>query len=117
MSWSKDKLRALAQERGETAAADVGQLLLAHERMKGRTEESYPRDKAGNDLDALLDGQAAPLPQAAVREYGGLKQLRAYAADRALQSAVGKSAAKDKEPAKPFLQRQVERVYQERERG
>lgn len=119
--WSKDKLKALAAERGETADETIGKVLLAHERKKGRTEEDYPRDVASKHLDVLLDAQVGPLPQASAQEYGGLKQLRAYAADRALYQAVNQSTVKEKEPAKSFLQRQVERVYQarepERERG
>ncbi len=98
MTWSKDRLRAIASERGETAAEvnGFGRLLLAHERSKGRTEEDYPRDEAGKELDALLDGQVSPLPQEAAREYAGLKQLRTYASNRALQRAVAQGAVKDR---------------------
>lgn len=119
MTWSKDKLRALAAERGETASEIIGKVLLAHERMKGRTEEDYPRDVANRELDALLDGQTTPLPQVTAQEYGGLKQLRAYAADRGLQRAVAQSTEKEKEPVRSGLQDQVVRMFQqhERERG
>ena len=124
MSWSKDRLRALAAERGETGvgADGVGKVLLAHERLRGRTEEDYARDEAGRELDAVLERQTMPLPHEAVREYPGLKQLRAYAADKALSRAVVQSVKKEKaEPAKPEAVKQVERVYQqrapERERG
>lgn len=121
MSWSKEKLRALVAERGETAVG-IGGLLLAHERLRGRTEEDYPREKAGKELDALLERQAAPLPYESAREYPGLKQLRTYAADKALTRAMMQSAAKDKvEPVKPEAAKQVESAYQrrepERERG
>lgn len=115
MTWSKDKLRAVAAERGETAADSdaLGRLLLAHERLRGRTEEDYPRDEAGKELDALLERQASPLPQDAAREYAGLKQLRAYVADRALQPAVSQSAVKEKAEPAPVDQRREP----ERERG
>lgn len=112
MSWSKEKLRALAAERGETAAG-IGKVLLAHERLRGRTEEDYSREKAGNELDALLERQAAPLPHELLREYPGLKQLRAYAADKALTRAVMQSSSKDKvELVKP---EPAKRAYQQRE--
>ena len=90
MTWSKDKLWAVAVERGEAAAdaALVGRLLLAHERLRGRTEEDYPRGIAGKELDAILERQSAPLPQESGREYSGLKQLRSYAAGWALSRAV-----------------------------
>lgn len=114
MTWSKDKLRALAHERGETAVG-VGQLLLAHERMRGRTEEDYPRDKAAKELDALLERQVAPLPHRMAREYAGLEQLRTYAADKALSRAVVQSGAKEKaDQVKPETVN-VERAYQQRE--
>lgn len=90
MTWNKDKLRAVAVERGEAVPDDgtIGRLLLAHERMRGRTEEDYPRDIAGKELDAMLERQSAPLPQESGREYSGLKQLRTYAAGQALSRAV-----------------------------
>ena len=115
MSWSKDTLRALAAERGETGVGlvAVGQVLLAHERFRGRTEEDYARDQAGKELDALLERQATPLPPATAREYPGLKQLRGYAADRALSRAVTQSKP---EPQKADAVKQVERAYQHRER-
>ena len=115
MSWSKDKLRALAVERGETVAG-IGGVLLAHERMRGRTEEDYPRDVAGKELDALLERQSSPLPLECTREYAGLKQLRAYASDRALQRAASQSAEKVKaEPVQGQAASNVERSYQQRE--
>lgn len=119
MSWSKDKLRALAVERGE-AAAGIGPLLLAHERMRGRTEEDYPREQAAKQLEALLERQAGPLPSATAQEFGALKQLRAYAADKALSRAVAQSGPKA-EPAPEKAAGQVERAAaprdQERDRG
>lgn len=100
MSWSKDKLRALASERGETGNDGLGRLLLAHERLRGRTEEDYPRDKAGKELDALLERQVTPLPRETAREYPGLKQLRAYTADCGL-SQPSRSISTDKENSVP----------------
>lgn len=87
--WTLETLKAVIAERGETSpdAVQVGQVLLAHERFRGRTEEDYPRDMAEQELDALLDQQGTPLPAAPASEYPGLKQLRAHAADRALQRA------------------------------
>lgn len=124
MTWSRDKLKVLAAERGETAAdtASVGRLLLAHERMKGRTEEDYPRDAALKELDDLLEKQTVPLPQASAREFMGLKQLRSYAADRGLQRAVSQSANKTQEmsapsPAQSSQQPSYSYGGRERERG
>lgn len=115
MTWSKEKLLALAHERGETAVG-VGQLLLAHERMRGRTEEDYPRDKAAKELDALLERQAAPLPQRIEREYAGLEQLRTYAADKALSRALVHSAVRENaNPGKQDTVKPIERAYQQRE--
>lgn len=101
MSWSKDKLRALASERGETGHDALGRLLLAHERLRGRTEEDYPRDKAGKELDALLERQVTPLPLETAREYPGLKQLRAYTVDRGL-SQPSRPIHADKEKPGPI---------------
>lgn len=118
MSWSRDRLRALAAERGETGvgADAVGTVLLAHERLRGRTEEDYARDRAGKELDALLERQATPLPQEAAREYAGLRQLRAYAADRTLSRAVVQSGAKETvKPSTPEAVKQAERGCHQRE--
>lgn len=120
MSWSKDKLRALAIERGEGEKA-VGILLLAHERMRGRTEEDYARDTAEKELDALLERHALRIPGEVANEYPGLKQLRGYASDQALSRAVGVSSGKGiREPVKADAVQQGERVYRrdhERELG
>lgn len=123
--WTVEKLRAIAAARGEmeSDATVVGVVLLAHERARGRTEEDYPRDKARKELDAALDGLAGSLPQARAQEYPGLKQLRAYAADRMLARPATKvnEVAKSAEPVAPVraglmgaLQRGRE---QERDRG
>jgi hypothetical protein len=96
--WTLETLKAVIAERGETSpdAAQVGKVLLAHERFRGRTEEDYPREKAEQELDDLLDQQVTPLPVARADEYPGLKQLRAHAADRSLQRAVARSNAPEK---------------------
>lgn len=90
--WTLDRLREVAAERGETSGTpDFGKLLLAHERFRGRTEEAYPRDRAGRELDAMLDRLSEPLPVACADEYPGLRQLRMYAAGRARQRVAGLS--------------------------
>ncbi|HEX2842151.1 hypothetical protein [Hyphomicrobium sp.] len=91
--WTLDKLREVVSDRGEMVsdALTVGRVLLAHERLRGRTEEDYPRDKAKFELGVLLETAVAPLPPAHSREYPGLKQLRSYAADRGLARAAEKS--------------------------
>lgn len=99
MTWTLDKLRQVAADRGEDfSSKDVGKVLLAHERACGRTEEDYSRDKAARELDALLDGLTSPLSQIGARGYPGLRQLLRYAADRTL--AQGPSRTKAEEKAK-----------------
>ncbi len=103
--WTLEKLREVVADRGENAseASSVGQLLLAHERLKGRTEEDYPRDKAAKELDLLLETAAGPLPRPQAREYPGLKQLRAYAVDRGLLRAAEKTKAAERQQGEPAI--------------
>lgn len=83
--WTVGKLRDVIEARGETMPDNqlVGEALLAHERLHGRTEEDYSRGKAAKELDQLLDRIDDEFPPRKAAEYAGLKELRAYAQDRA----------------------------------
>lgn len=83
--WTVDKLRQVVEERGETLPRNdhIAEALLAHERFKGRTEESYQKARAAREMDRLLDTYKGPFPARKANEYPGLTQLRVYAEDRA----------------------------------
>lgn len=91
--WTLEKLRDVAAERGETPEADtvIAPLLLAHERLRGRTEEHFDRKQAELDLNAALEKLSAPLPPSQGREYPGLKQLRVYVDGRSRSMAQTKA--------------------------
>lgn len=104
--WTLERMRQVALDRGETAEADkvVGVLLLAHERFRGRTEEHYPREMAGQELERLLEKEAGPLPAVSVHEFGGLRQLRAFADGRFRQRASEKQAVVKAEQPKAVVE-------------
>lgn len=99
--WTVEKLRQVAEARGELVPDNrwVGELLLSHERYRGRTEEDYPKAKAQRELDAALDNGKLLLPPVSPREYKGLKQLRSYAEDRGRQRQHEADKATDKTTA------------------
>lgn len=88
--WTVAKLREVIEERGETLPGNdhLAEALLAHERFKGRTEESYQKARAGREMDRLLDSYAGPFPARKANEYPGVTQLRAYAEERAKMRAA-----------------------------
>jgi hypothetical protein len=83
--WTVEKLREASVARGERSTSPVvDRALLAFERWKGRTEETYSRDQAKKDLDAILDKlDMVNLPPERRGEFPGLRELRSYARERA----------------------------------
>ena len=83
--WTVEKLREASVARGERSTSPVvDRALLAFERWKGRTEETYSRDQAKKDLDAVLDKlDMASFPRERRGEFPGLRELRSYARERA----------------------------------
>lgn len=100
-AWTVEKLRQVAEARGELVPDNrwVGELLLSHERYRGRTEEDYPKAKAQRELDAALDKGNVSMPPVSPREYRGLKQLRSYVDERGRQRQHEAGKATDKTTA------------------
>lgn len=120
---SVEKLHELARDRGETIPRDplVEQALLAQERFMGRAEKTYDRDKARIDMNRLVD-RIEDFPRARAGEFGALKQLRAYAEERAVQLAEQRKLEKEDEqkrqtPAAVAAYVEMEEAEDEEERG
>lgn len=94
--WSVRKLQELAEQRRETIPKDplVEQALLAQERCMGRAEKSYDRARARHEMNRLLD-RIDDFPRGTAGEFAGLKQLRAYAEERAVQLAEQRRLEKE----------------------
>lgn len=86
--WSVKRLQELATERGETIPRDplLEHALLAQERYFGRAERSYDRARALLDMNRVLD-RIDDFPRSKAGEFAAMKQLRAYAEERAARLA------------------------------
>lgn len=94
MTWSKDSLRRLTSERGEDVSEPILELaLLAHERMCGRTEETYAPDVAKRELQSAINRMTERPPVPSVESYMGLKQLQKQSFDKIPTREVEKSKA------------------------
>lgn len=94
MTWSKESLRRLVSERGEDVSEPILELaLLAHERMSGRTEETYAPDVAKRELESAIDRMKKPPPVPSVESYMGLKQLQKQSFDKLPTRDVEKEKA------------------------
>jgi len=122
--WSVKKLQELAAERGETIPRDtlLEEALLAQERFYGRAERSYDRPRALLEMNRLLD-RIEDFPRSRVGEFRALKQLRAYAEERAVQLAEQRRLEKEEEKralgesVRPAPQRTPEEHEEEDEMG
>lgn len=102
MTWTLEKMRDVAAQRGEDNKDPLlEKVMAAHERWRGRTEEVYERDVARNDLIGALEKLHGPLPQFGPASYRGLLQLGRYVAEQGLtfQKVQERELAKPLEPS------------------
>lgn len=80
--WDKKAARAIILEREQPKDPYVRQMLLAHERYWGRTEETgINKNRELQNLHALIEKMPRPLPVPRIYEHPGMKELRAYVAE------------------------------------
>lgn len=115
MTWSKDSLRRLVAERGENVSEPILELaLLAHERMCGRTEETYARDVAKRELESAIDRMTVRPATPSAETYMGLKQLQKQSFDKLPTRDEEKS--KEQDPAMTPLATIVRAYTKDKER-